>query len=74
MTHPDYRALCVELLAQALELIDTSPRDDATIIRHQELFDRARAALAMYSQDGFHSLEIRRIEVLPHYALLVPTP
>jgi hypothetical protein len=38
----DYRAL----LAQALELIDTSPRDDATIIRHQELFERARAALA----------------------------
>jgi hypothetical protein len=42
----DYRALCAELLAQALELIDPSPRDGATIIRHQELFDRARAALA----------------------------
>ena len=42
----DYRTLCAELLAQALELIDTSPRDDATIIRHQELFDRARDALA----------------------------
>jgi hypothetical protein len=42
----DFRALCAELLSQALELIDTGPRDDATIIRHQELFDRARAALA----------------------------
>ena len=41
-----FRALCAELLSQALELIDTGPRDDATIIRHQELFDRARAALA----------------------------
>jgi hypothetical protein len=28
--------------------------------------------LAMYSQDGPHSLEIRRVEVLPHYALPVP--
>jgi hypothetical protein len=42
----DFRALCAELLSQALELIDTGPRDDATIIRHQELFDRARTALA----------------------------
>jgi hypothetical protein len=30
--------------------------------------------LSQYSQDGPHSLEIRRVEVLPHYALPVPTP
>jgi hypothetical protein len=30
--------------------------------------------LSEYSQDGPHSLEIRRVEVLPHYALPVPTP
>jgi hypothetical protein len=29
--------------------------------------------LSEYSQDGPHSLEIRRVEVLPHYALPVPT-
>jgi hypothetical protein len=28
--------------------------------------------LAMYSQDGPHSLEIRRVEVLPHHALPIP--
>jgi hypothetical protein len=42
----DYRALCAELLSQAFELIDTRARDVETIIRHQELFDRAREALA----------------------------
>ncbi len=28
--------------------------------------------LAVYSQDGPHSLELRRVEVLPHHALPVP--
>jgi hypothetical protein len=30
--------------------------------------------LSQYSQDGPHSLEIRRVEVLPHHALPLPTP
>ena len=30
--------------------------------------------LSQYSQDGPHSLEIRRVEVLPHNALPVPEP
>ena len=57
----DYRALCAELLAQALELIETSPRDDATIIRHQELFDRARDALAQPEPEGPTDEELLRI-------------
>jgi len=30
--------------------------------------------LSQYSQDGPHSLEIRRVEVLPHHTLPLPTP
>jgi hypothetical protein len=30
--------------------------------------------LSQYSQDGPHSLEIRRVEVFPHHALPLPTP
>jgi hypothetical protein len=30
--------------------------------------------LSQYSQDGPHSLEIRRVEVLPHHALPIFTP
>jgi hypothetical protein len=30
--------------------------------------------LSQYSQDGPHSLEIRRVEVLPHHTMPVPTP
>jgi hypothetical protein len=30
--------------------------------------------LSQYSQDGPHSLEIRRVEVLPHHAMPIPTP
>jgi hypothetical protein len=64
----NWQALCAELLAQAIELIDTSPRDDATIIRHQELFDRARDALAQPEAESSitfnesHDSEVMRVD------------
>jgi hypothetical protein len=42
----DWKKLCAELERLALDLIDVEPRDDATIIRHAELFDRVHTALA----------------------------
>jgi hypothetical protein len=44
-TQPDFRALCSELYSLALDLLDIEPRSNETIIRHQGIFDRARAAL-----------------------------
>jgi hypothetical protein len=39
---------------------------------YAEAFSYGQHYLSRYSQDGPHSLEIRRVEVLPHHAMPVP--
>ena len=43
-----------------------------TVPTYAEALSYGQHYLAMYSQDGLHSLELRRVEVLPHHALPVP--
>jgi hypothetical protein len=43
-----------------------------TATTYSQALSEGQHYLAMYSQDGPHSLELRRVEVLPHWALPVP--
>ena len=43
-----------------------------TVPTYAEALSYGQHYLAVYSQDGLHSLELRRVEVLPHHALPVP--
>jgi hypothetical protein len=45
-----------------------------TATTYSQALSEGQHYLAMYSQDGPHSLELRRVEVLPHWALPVPQP
>jgi hypothetical protein len=47
---PNFRALCAELYSLAHDLLDPEPRSSEAIVRHEEIFDRTRAALAAEPQ------------------------
>jgi hypothetical protein len=54
MTHPDYRALCAELLAALDRQAASDPEADGGLLRH-----RARAALAQPEPEGPTDEELR---------------
>jgi len=75
----------LELTRPAIEPVPVSERFEFSVFdseyieqaggtapTYSQALSEGQHYLAMYSQDGSHSLELRRVEVLPHHALPVP--
>jgi hypothetical protein len=57
MTHPDFRALCAELLAECRSLRSANPAN-------LDLWDRARAALAAEPGEGGSAIYLEQVDEL----------